>query len=175
MAYMGAVRKRAIWQMETTCEILAHILKNISEAQAHDLHDGPEGWSIIEIVCHLRDFDIIFYDRAKMMLEQNHPQLPGFDHEAMAIERKYQSEELAYVFYDLKKSRARFVEFFKSLTDEQWERDGVHPERESFTMTDAVMQVGLHDITHIEQITRILEGEIPESGIIPDDKDNDDD
>lgn len=165
------IRKRHVWQMETTCEILGHILKNISEDQAHDLHDGPEGWSIIEVVCHLRDFDEIFHNRAKMMLEQDHPQLPGYDHEAMAVEKKYQEEELAYAFYDLKESRGKFVEFFKSLTDEQWERTGVHPERKSFTMTDAVMQVGLHDITHIEQITRILEEEHPASGIIPDDED----
>lgn len=164
------VRKRAIWQMNTTCEILGHILKNISEEQAHDLRDGPEGWSIIEIVCHLRDFDIFFYKRAKQMLEEDHPQLPGYDHEAIAIERNYQDEELAYAYYDLKQSRDKFVEFFHDLTDEQWERTGIHPERDSFTMTDAVQQVGLHDITHIEQITRILEEEHPESGIIPDDE-----
>jgi len=161
------VRKRAIWQMKTTCEILGHILKNISEQQAHNLQDGPEGWSIIEIVCHLRDFDEFFYQRAQMMLEQEHPQLPAYDHEAIAIERKYRNEELAYAYYDLKESRERFVEFFKSLTDEQWERTGIHPERDSFTMTDAVQQVGLHDIDHIEQITRILENEVPASGVIP--------
>jgi uncharacterized damage-inducible protein DinB len=165
------VRDRHIWQMKTTCLILEHVLKNISEDQAHELQDGPEGWSIIEIVCHLRDFDEIFYSRAKMMLEQDYPQLPAYDHEAIAIEKKYQEEELAYVYYDLKDSRERFVAFFESLTDEQWERAGVHPERESFTMTDALMQVGLHDIDHTEQITRILEQEDPESGIIPDDED----
>ena len=162
------VRVRHIYQMKTTCLILEHVLKNISEDQAHDLHDGPEGWSIIEVVCHLRDFDEIFYNRAQMMLTQDHPQLPAYDHEAMAIEKKYQDEELAYVYYDLKASRERFVTLFESLTDEQWERTGIHPERDSFTMTDAVMQVGLHDISHIEQITRILEEEHPDSGIIPD-------
>jgi len=163
------VRQRHIQQMTKTCLILGHVLKNLSEAQAHDLRDGPEGWSIIEVVCHLRDFDEIFYNRAQMMLTQDHPQLPAYDHEAMAIEKKYQDEELAYVYYDLKASRERFVSFFESLTDEQWEHTGIHPERESFTMTDAVMQVGLHDISHIEQITRILEEEHPDSGIIPDD------
>jgi len=171
---MTQIQKRAVWHMWTTCEILGHILKNISEEQAHDLHDGPEGWSIIEIVCHLRDFDIIFYNRAKMMVEQYHPELPAYDHEAMAIERNYKDEELAYAYYDLKQSREKFVEFFKSLTDEQWERTGIHPERESFTMTDAVQQVGLHDLDHLEQITRILEEEHPESGIIPDEEDEND-
>lgn len=171
MTSLDQVRERHLWQMKTTYLILEHVLKNISEDQAHDLHDGPEGWSIIEVVCHLRDFDLIFYNRAKMMLEQNHPQLPAYDHEAMAIDKKYQDEELAYVYYDLKASREQFAALFEAMTDEQWERTGIHPERESFTMTDALMQVGLHDLSHIEQITRILEQEHPDSGVIPDDDD----
>ena len=153
---LGQVRARQIAAMRLSCEILGHILKNISEEQAHALRDGPEGWSIVEIVCHLRDFDEIFHNRAKMMLENDHPRLPAFDHEAIAIDRAYQQDEVAYAYYELKSSRERFITFFKTLTAGQWERDGLHPERESFTMTDAVMQVGLHDLDHLEQITRVL-------------------
>jgi len=98
----------------------------------------------------------IFCRRAKMMLEQEQPQLSAYDHEAMAVERAYQQETLAEAYCELKAARGRFIDFFKSLTAEQWERGGVHPERKSFTMTDAVMQVGLHDIDHLEQITRVL-------------------
>lgn len=150
------VRKRAIWQMETTCATLGHILQNLTQSQAYDLRDGADGWSVVEIVCHMRDFDVIFYNRAKMMLEQDHPQLPGYDHEAMAIDNHYQAEDLMTAYEALKASRAQFVELFRSMTDEQWQRTGVHPERDSFTMIDSVQQVGLHDVTHIEQITRVL-------------------
>lgn len=149
-------RQRHLWQVRMTCEILGHILQNVSEAQAHELRDGPAGWSIVEIVCHLRDFDEIFYRRARMMLEQDHPKLPAYDHEAMAIERAYQQQAAAAAYGELKASRRRFVDFFKSLTDEAWQRGGIHPERGSFAMTDALMQVGLHDIDHLEQITRVL-------------------
>ena len=155
-AILHQVRKRHIVQIRLTCDILGHILKNVSEDQAHELRDGPQGWSIVEIVCHLRDFDEIFYQRANMMLEQDHPRLPAYDHEAMAVEKAYQQEQVAAAYEALKASRRRFTAFFKALTEEQWERGGVHPERESFTMTDAVMQVGLHDIDHLEQITRVL-------------------
>ena len=56
----------------------------------------------------------------------------------------------------LNESRAQTVALFESLTEEQWKQTGIHPERESFDMIDAVIQVGLHDCEHIEQITRIL-------------------
>ena len=149
-------RQRHLWQARVTCEILGHILQNVSAAQAREWRDGPEGWSIVEIVCHLRDFDEIFYRRARMMLEQDYPKLPAYDHEAMAIERAYQRQAAATAYDELKASRRRFVDFFKSLTDEAWRRGGIHPERGDFAMTDALMQVVLHDIDHLEQITRVM-------------------
>ena len=155
----GQLRRRHIWQIGITCEILGHILKGISEEQAHELRDGAAGWSIVEIVCHLRDFDGIFYHRAQMMLAQEHPQLPAYDHEAMAIERAYQQEQVADAYDELKSSRERFVAFFKGLTAEEWRRGGIHPERGEFTMTDALVQAGLHDIDHLEQIARVLAGD----------------
>ncbi len=150
------VRERHIGTMRLTCRILDNILAEVTEAQAHDLRDGPDGWSIIEIVCHLRDFDGIFRSRAQMMLREDYPRLPAFDHEAMAVERSYQQEELAAALQKLKESRAVFIAFFESLDVTGWDRSGVHPERDSFTMTDAVIQVGLHDLDHLEQITRVL-------------------
>ena len=150
------VRERHLGAMRVSCDILGHIARGLSNERARELRDGPGGWSIIEIVCHLRDFDEIFHSRAIMMRDQAHPQLPAYDHEAMAIERAYQQEDLAEAYRALKTSRERFIAFFAGLTPEQWERDGVHPERDSFNMTDAAMQVGLHDLDHLEQITRVL-------------------
>lgn len=154
----GQVRERNIGAMRLTCEILSHILGGLSQNQAQELRDGPDGWSIVEIVCHLRDFDQIFRARAEMMLNEDHPSLPAYDHEAMAVDRAYQQEQLSSALEQLKASRQESIAFFASLTPSQWERAGVHPERDRFTMTDAVMQVGLHDLDHLEQITRVLAG-----------------
>ncbi len=148
-------RERQIAAMRLSCEILGHILQTVSAERARQSRDGADGWSIIEIVCHLRDFDEIFHNRALMMLAQDHPQLPAFDHETMAIERDYQTQSLDEAYGALQASRARFADFFAGLTPEQWERGGIHPERDSFSMTDALMQVCAHDLDHIEQITRM--------------------
>ena len=150
------VRERQLAMMRLTCDSLGHILRGVSADEACALRDGDDGWSIIEILCHLRDFDEIFYKRAVMMLEEDNPQLPGYDHEAMAIERAYQQDDPQEAYNALRASRQRFIQFFEALSSEQWERGGVHPERDRFTMTDAAMQVGLHDLDHLEQITRVL-------------------
>lgn len=162
MSTMTLVRTRHINLMEKSLQILVNMLADVSQETAttlRDLNDGPKGWTTVEVVCHLRDFDEIFYSRAKMMREQDNPQLPAFDHEQMAIDNNYNEQNLGGALCALVGSRTKFVEFFKGLSNEEWARGGNHPERESFSMTDAVMQVGLHDVMHIEQIVRIL-GEV---------------
>jgi hypothetical protein len=91
-----------------------------------------------------------------MMLEQDNPNLPAYDHEKLAVERHYNGGNLQQAYAELLASRQMTTDFFKQLTAEQWERAGIHPERGHFTMLDAAIQVGLHDIDHLEQITRIL-------------------
>lgn len=147
--------------MDDTVKILGFVLAPVSQAVAttrRDPNDGDRGWTVVEVVCHLRDYDLIFQQRAQLMLEQVYPDLPGYDHVQLARERNYNSQELSRVYTELAASRARFVAFFRGLTDDQWQRAGVHPERGRFTMHDALLQVGQHDVLHLEQITRILGG-----------------
>jgi len=156
MDQMTDIQHRHIGLMQISCQLLGNVLADVSQEAATTYRDGPDGWTVVEVVCHLRDFDQFFYDRAVMMLEQTNPSLPAYDHEALAIERKYNSQNLKTVYASLAASRGRFVDFFQGLTAEQWTRMGQHPERDRFNMLDAVMQVGMHDIGHLEQITRIL-------------------
>lgn len=161
--FLRDVRRRHIALMRLTVKTLAHILSRVSQTDAATLRDVPNadgkpGWTVLEVVCHLRDFNTFFHQRALMMLDEDYPTLPAYDHEALALEYAYNQQDLGMVLADLQAGRAAIVEFFKGLNDEQWALAGVHPERGHFTMTDAVMQVGLHESDHLEQITRILAG-----------------
>lgn len=156
MGLMTKIRKRHIALMEKTSDVFGNLTQSITQEQATTLHDHEEGWTILQVMCHLRDFDNIFYERARLIIEQEYPMLPGYDQEALATEREYNKQSLAQVYSEFKQARQRLAEFFTLLPDPDWERAGMHPEEGHFTMTDAVMQVSRHDITHIEQITRIL-------------------
>jgi hypothetical protein len=158
MTSLSQIRERHLQLMQKSCQTLGNILQNVSQETATTWRDGPAGWTVLEVTCHLKDFDHFFRQRAKMMLEQDYPRLPAYDHEALAIERAYNRQNLVRAYQELSESRREFGAFFSDLTESQWERAGVHPERGHFTMLDALMQVGSHDLTHLEQITRILLG-----------------
>jgi hypothetical protein len=156
---VGRLHRRHLLLMQHTLDILTHVVAPISQEIAttlRDGRDGPKGWSVVEVLCHLRDYDNIFRMRAEMMRAQEYPNLPYYDHEVLAVERAYNSQQLVKVMEELTQSRRATIAFFEQLQEADWERAGVHPERGHFTMTDALVQVGTHDATHIEQITRIL-------------------
>lgn len=156
---LSDLRQRHIRLMQDTLGILNNVLDGVSQENAttlRDRNDGDQGWTVLETLCHLRDYDVIFQQRVRTMLAQDYPRLPGYDQAALAIERRYNEQNLSQVCAELNVSRMSFVELFRSLADQQWERAGVHPERGHFTMTDACAQVGTHEVIHIEQITRIL-------------------
>ena len=159
MADLSKVHRRHIQIMEQTLGILTHLLTPVDQTTAttlRDAQDGPHGWTVLEVLCHLRDFDEIFRSRAALIRDEETPRLPGYDHEVMAVAGAYNQQELRAVLAEFTASRRATVALFEGLSDAQWARAGIHPERGPFSMTDAVMQVGMHDVTHLEQISRIL-------------------
>jgi hypothetical protein len=156
---IGKNRPRHLLFMKQTLDILTHVLAPVSQETAtnlRDAHDGDKGWTVLEVLCHLRDFDNIFRMRAKIMRYQEYPTLPAYDHRLFATLGDYNHKLLVKVLEDFRLSRQRTISFFNELNGELWQRAGVHPERGHFTMVDAALQVGMHDVIHIEQITRIL-------------------
>lgn len=156
MAELADIQRRHINLMRQSVALLDHILQAVTQTQASSYRDGEDGWTVLEVLGHLLDFDEIFRERARQIVEEDYPELVAVDHDMLVIERRYNQQILDEIYSRLEESRAQTIAFFEALDDATWERAGVHPERGHFTLTDAVIQVGLHEVGHIEQITRIL-------------------
>jgi uncharacterized damage-inducible protein DinB len=147
---------RHITSMRKTLDILGHVIQNETTERMQTLTDGADGWTVTEVMGHLLDADRIFSRRAQTILTQHRPMLESFPHLQLVIDADYKNQQPSEIYTALVESRQKFVEFFKNLQPEEWERVGIHPEYGEWAMMDSLMQVAHHDITHLEQLTRIL-------------------
>jgi hypothetical protein len=142
--------------LSSTPETLAGLLLGVTDAQARAAVDKDENWSIIEILCHLRDSDEIAIQRMTAMRDQDNPAIIGFDQEALVSERKYADADLNATLVDFVRFRAAYLDALTALTPEQWERTGQHNEIGEISIVSHCIHKTYHDAIHCAQIARQL-------------------
>ena len=147
---------RFIKALKRTPVLLDSLLCGVTQERATAARDGADGWNVVQIVCHLRDFDEVFFERAQRLVAENHPVLPRVDHEVLARERDYAAQQLDEVFAAFVAHRETFIDWLKARDEADWTRTGVHPEAGEYSLLEQALQVPCHDIDHLEQIARVL-------------------
>jgi hypothetical protein len=156
---LSKVQLRSIVLMSKSVKVLENILASVEQSTAttlRDPNDGEAGWTVLETVCHLLDFESVCRERAERMIAEDNPRFAMWDHDALVSEKAYNAQNLVEVMQALLASRKALQAYFTELPPAAWERTGVHPEYGDYTMTDVVLQIGWHDVNHLEQITRTL-------------------
>lgn len=136
--------------------VLSTMLKQVPQEVAREAKDGPDGWNVVSVVCHLRDYEEIFFDRTQKMLQEDNPTFSAHNPDDLALARGYANQNLAAVVAAYAEKRQRFVEFLEKLSDEEWQRPGIHPRFGQVTLLDHTAHMSLHDMNHFEQIAHTL-------------------
>ena len=147
--------------LEQSSLTLGHILADVTQKQAQTIRDGAEGWSVLEILCHLRDYQAIFAERIRRILDEDMPIFMPYDESArlrLVVENDYNNQDLRAVFADYAATRRQMIELLASLDEEQWRREGGFAVDDIVDLTMPVVHTLLHDADHTEQIARILSG-----------------
>lgn len=148
--------EKALRSLRKDPVILKALLHPVTEDQARSATDGPDGWSVTFIVCHLRDFEAVFIARTRQMLDEEFPHLPRIDHEALVLTNDYASQSYQHALSDWIARRQAYLDLLAGLDESQWLRRGVHPYFGEGTVLDFAINTALHDINHMEQIVRAL-------------------
>jgi hypothetical protein len=147
---------KALRTLRKTPALLDALLRDVTKEDAEALRDGPDGWSVLFIACHLRDFEAIYRSRIELMLEKDAPTFTLTDNDELAERNAYAAQDLRAVIAETRAGRESLIARLAGLSDEQWLRAGLHPEQGPTTVLDAAINAGLHDIDHAEQILRCL-------------------
>ncbi len=118
---------------------------------------APGKWSILEIVCHMRDMEREAYlGRYERILAENDPKLPDIEGEALAIERDYRSQGLSAVLRDWAGLRKQSLKLLKGVKGPDWQRVGVHSTAGRLSMEDLLRRHAVgNDEAHLGQIDAI--------------------
>lgn len=118
--------------------------------------DSGTGFTALEVLCHLRDYEQIFIERSHITVEQERGTIPFRDPDEWAAEGRYNEQSPDAVLAEWKKRRAEFLAYLRERSEADWQRIALHPTRGEMTLFDQVSLSAMHDTLHMEQLTRIL-------------------
>jgi DinB superfamily len=133
-------------------------LEDVLKEAGPDLRARPaEGeWSVVELMGHLLDAEIVLAARYRWILAQDRPELIGYDQDLWVRELRHQDDdphEMLALFTALRRAN---LDLWARTPSDRRDRVGLHAERgpESFDLSFRMLAG--HDIFHLAQMRRTL-------------------
>jgi uncharacterized damage-inducible protein DinB len=143
-------------KLQETPNIIVALCRGVSD-EALRRKPAPEKWSMLEILCHLRDVEFLFVERYGKIANHDRPQLRMINQDELATKLKYNEDDPLAVLREFQALRVQTVLVLSALAQQGWERVGLHPKRGEFSIAaHAVMHVA-HDANHIERLRTLRE------------------
>ena len=120
--------------------------KAISNLTLSQMRAKPScgGWTIAEIVLHLMDSDLILADRMKRVIAESEPTLIGFNESLFARNLFYQMLDPQAAADLFMRNRRLMAEILKRLSDEHFQRTGMHNERGRISLRELLSMAIAH-------------------------------
>ena len=142
--------------LASTPPVLHSLSVDLSQkAWAHK--PAPNDWSMIELICHLRDTEReVHHLQINTLVEETKPFVPRPDAAVWASQRNYLNEDGFAALRDFTSARIETLEMFKVLPPGIWERTARHAIFGPTNFTEVVGFMADHDRMHIQQAWNTL-------------------
>jgi len=117
--------------------------------------EKPGKWSIMQVIQHLADSEVVYRYRMRKILAQPTPEIQGYDQDLWAANLKYNEMDLSEALEIIRVLRVANLKMLRGLNDTQLERYGMHNERGPESIRRILQMIAAHDILHLNQIRRI--------------------
>lgn len=133
---------------------LERAVAGLSDAQLRK-PEMPGKWSVIEVVQHLADSEIVYGYRIRLILAADTPAIEGYDQDAWCQRLRYIETSLPDALAQIRILRGRTLHLLRGLRPDEWERVGLHSERGPESVRHITRLLAAHDLVHRRQIERI--------------------
>lgn len=119
-----------------------------------------DGWSLTEVMCHLRDVEREVHQvRFSLLISTENAFLPGVSADEWADERGYCFEDGRAAMRSFVSAREETLLLLKPLGVDAWKRQGRHAFLGHTSMHELLYLVVRHDKLHWQQIGELLKSE----------------
>jgi hypothetical protein len=118
--------------------------------------EAPGKWSVIAIVQHLADSELILSVRARLILSEDRPLIRAFDQDRWAERFDYLGASLELALAQLRALREANLALWRRLGPDELAREGLHSERGPESLGRLLELMAAHDLVHRRQIDRVL-------------------
>lgn len=112
-------------------------------------------WSIIEVIQHFADSDLVWAYRLRVVLADERPKIVGYDQDRWASHLRYREVALQDAIALLRILRSANLGLIRSLSTDELNRKGIHSERGEESVEHMIRLYAGHDLVHLRQIDRI--------------------
>ena len=117
---------------------------------------SPEKWSILEILAHLADVEILYAYRIRQMLADKKPVIAPIDQDDWARNLGYMESVPAELVALYGLNRHHNLRLLRRLKPADLEKAAFHPEhKKDVTVAEMVERMGGHGANHLQQIERL--------------------
>jgi uncharacterized damage-inducible protein DinB len=149
-------RAELISQLEEMPRQLRAAAANLSQDQLNTPYRA-EGWTVRQVVHHLADAQMNWYIRMRLALTEKEPTIKPYDEALWAELCDARTAPIEHSLILLDGLYQRWIELFRSLSEEQWKCSLYHPER-GIIMLDFVLPLsvwhGRHHTAHILELRK---------------------
>ena len=157
--YAGAILdllgdKEPLTVLRHTPSAVAEAIDGVTSTQLRT-PEGPNKWSIVQVLQHLADSDLVWGWRVRLILAHDRPQITGYDQDLWAERLHYADAEPSEALATLDILRRENLRLIERATPAELKRVGVHAERGEESIEYLVRLYAGHDLLHLRQIDRI--------------------
>jgi len=141
--------------MRTGPARFARAVSGLTKAQMRR-RPAPGKWSILEILGHLHDTEVVYGWRWRLMAAEPGCLIQGYDQAKWARDLKHRNANAKRLLEQIGAMRQGTLDFLARVPRRKWKgRYGHHTERGRETLERSVRQIAGHDENHLAQIRGI--------------------
>jgi hypothetical protein len=141
--------------LSSTAERLHDLIADRTPAQLSYKPD-PKRWSVVEILAHLADAEIVGAWRIRSILASNGTPLQPFDQDCWAHTFKYADADARESLDLFRSVRNGTLRLLRRVDGSLLDNHGMHGERGRESVTHIMRMYAGHDLNHTQQIERLL-------------------